>query len=131
MVQVEGAEDAGMGGAPGRAEPGALRGTDDVVRLTVPSEADFVAVVRLTVQAVAARAGCTDDARSRLRAAAGAAFFELAAEAGPSGSVVVELRTEGERVGVDLTAVPPGGAAPGAVGRSVHVDCELPPPAAG
>jgi hypothetical protein len=98
---------------------------DDLIRLTVPAELDFVAVVRLTAQAVAARCGCTDDARSRLVAATGSAFFELADETGPGGSVLVELHTDDDRVLVELTARPaPGdGVEPGGR-RTVHVAVE-------
>lgn len=97
----------------------------DVVRLTVPAEADFVAVVRLTVQAIAARSGCTDDARSRLRAAVGSAFFELAHEVGAGGTVRVELQVDPARVVVDLAGLPPSGGDD--VRRSVHVEVEHPP----
>jgi hypothetical protein len=100
---------------------------DDLIRLTVPTEPDFVAVVRLTVQAVAARCGCTDDARSRLVAAAGSAFFDLAVEAGSGGSVLVELHTDDDRVLVDLTARPAPGNGDDPLGRrTVQVEVEDP-----
>ncbi len=96
----------------------------DVVRLTVPAEADYVAVVRLTVQAIAARSGCTDDARSRLRAAVGAAFFELVHEVGTGGAVRVELQVDPTRLVVDLAGRAPSGDG---ARRTVHVEVEHPP----
>lgn len=96
----------------------------DVVRLTVPAEADHVAVVRLTVQAIAARSGCSDDARSRLRAAVGTAFFELVHEVGAGGAVRVELQVDPDRLVVDLTGLTSSGDEDAR--RSVHVEVEHP-----
>jgi hypothetical protein len=123
VARVEKADDAETGSAG----PGAASAPDDLVRLTVPAEADFVAVVRLTVQAIAARAGCTDDERSRLRAAAGTAYFEAAADAGPEGTVLVELHTEGHRVLVGLTAVPARSEPTRSGTRMVEAAAELAP----
>lgn len=99
----------------------------DLVRLTVPAEDDFVALVRLTVQAIAARSGCLDDARSRLRAAVGSAFFDLVHELGGEGSVRVELRVDPQRVVVDLAGVGGAGELVDARRRTVHVEVEHPP----
>lgn len=77
------------------------------IRLTVPAQPDYVQVVRIAVRVVAGRAGCTDDARSRLQAAAGAAFFELIDRAAPTATIVTALTTEPERMVVALAADPP------------------------
>lgn len=64
---------------------------DEVARdivLTVPGEPDFVTLVRIAARIVAGRAGRDADARSRLQADAGAAFFALA-EGAPAGTTVV------------------------------------------
>lgn len=103
----------------------ATEASDDIVRLTVPAEGDFVAIVRLIVQAVAARSGCTDDTRSRLRAAVGSAFFELAHDVGPEGAVLVELEVDPAGVAVDLTGLSSGtGNGPR---RTVRVEVDHPP----
>lgn len=77
-------------------------GTPEHVRLTVPAEADLVQVVRVAVRIVAGRAGCSDDARSRLQAAAGAAFFQLLEPSEHGGTVVITLTALPERMLVEL-----------------------------
>lgn len=64
---------------------------DEVARdivLTVPGEPDFVTLVRIAARIVAGRAGRDADARSRVQADAGTAFFALA-EGAPAGTTVV------------------------------------------
>lgn len=87
-----------------------------VIRLTVPGEADFVQVVRVAVRVVAGRAGCSDDARSRLQAAVGAAFFAVLDHAGPGGSVAAVLRFGEDRMEVEVgTGQPTAAVDPAAV----------------
>ena len=82
----------------------------DAIRLTVPARPDFVQVVRVAVRVVAGRAGCSDDARSRLQAAAGAAFFEVV-DRSAAGARVLTTLTGGEgRMRVSMTADPPPSA---------------------
>ena len=76
----------------------------DTIRLTVPAEADFVSVLRVAARVVAGRAGGGDDARSRLLAATGAAFFAILRDAGASGSVITTLRTDGSRTVLEMTS---------------------------
>jgi hypothetical protein len=86
-----------------------VTGADDleVIRLTVPAGPEFVQVVRVAVRIVAGRAGCSDDARSRLQAAVGAAFFEVVDRAPADSSVVAVLTSGDGRTTVDLSAEPP------------------------
>jgi hypothetical protein len=73
----------------------------DIV-LTVPGEPDFVTLVRIAARIVAGRAGHDADARSRLQAKAGAAFFALTGGASTGTTVVVRLLVEEEAVGIEL-----------------------------
>ena len=81
--------------------------TPEPVRLSVPAEADLVQVVRVAVRVVAGRAGCSDDARSRLQAAAGAAFFQVIDRAPSGATVVVTLTAEPDRMVVELRSATP------------------------
>lgn len=78
----------------------------EVIRLTVPAQADYVQVVRIAVRVVAGRAGCSDDARSRLQAAVGTAFFEVIDRAEPGATIVTTLTTEADRMTAALAADP-------------------------
>lgn len=80
---------------------------DEVIRLSVPARNEQVQVVRAAVRAVGGRAGCSDDARSRLQAAVGAAFFEVVERAAPDANVRTEMRIEPARALVRLGADPP------------------------
>jgi hypothetical protein len=68
---------------------------DDIV-LTVPGEPDFVSLVRIAARIVAGRAGHDADARSRLQAAVGTAFFALTEEASADSAVAMHLRVGGD-----------------------------------
>ena len=77
--------------------PSRARATEPyVIRLAVPARPEFVQVLRVAVRVVAGRAGCSDDVRSRLQAAVGAAFFEAVdrAEAGARIDAVLEPRDD-------------------------------------
>jgi anti-sigma regulatory factor (Ser/Thr protein kinase) len=82
---------------------------DEAIRLTVPAQPDFVQVVRVAVRVVSGRAGCSDDARSRLQAAVGAAFFEVVDRAG-DGHVRATLTDEDGRLVVAISGEPPSAA---------------------
>lgn len=75
----------------------------DVIRLTVPAEDDFVAVLRVAVRVAAGRAGGGDDTRSRLTATVGSAFFALLRAAGASGSITTEIRVDDGRITLEMT----------------------------
>lgn len=85
-------------------------GAPTTIRLTVPAAPDHLHVLRIAVRVVAGRAGCSDDARSRLQAAVGAGFFELVDRAAPEGTVLAELTSDEGRMAVRLTS--PGSSAP-------------------
>jgi len=74
------------------------------IRLLVPAEVDFVQVVRVAVRILAGRAGCSDDARTRLQAAVGAAFFASLERVGPDAQVSITLEIEATRVAVTVAA---------------------------
>ncbi|MFP5256209.1 MAG: hypothetical protein ACLGI8_10210 [Acidimicrobiia bacterium] len=57
-----------------------------VIRLRVPAEEDYVSLLRATVRVLAGRVGCSDDARSRLQAGVGRAFFALLEDAATVGA---------------------------------------------
>ena len=78
----------------------------ETIRLTVPAQPEFVQVVRVAVRVVSGRAGCSDDARSRLQAAVGAAFFEVVDRVDGSSHVATKLVVEPERIVIELTAEP-------------------------
>jgi len=80
------------------------RRASDEIRLTVPAEVDYVSVLRVATRVVAGRAGFDDDGRSRLLAAAGAAFFALVRDAAATGSVTSLMRTSRHRVVLELSA---------------------------
>lgn len=82
-----------------------------VIRLTVPARDDFVSVLRATVRMVAGRAGCSDDVRSRLQAAAGQAFFALLDTAPAGTSVRTVVHPEDHSVTLDLTPTDPAALA--------------------
>jgi hypothetical protein len=86
--------------------------TAAAIELTVPAHPDFVAVLRVAARAIAGRAGRADDARSRLQAAVGAAFFAMTDSAPPGSAVVAHLRSGAERVEMTLMV---DAAAPGLV----------------
>ena len=72
------------------------------IRLTVPAQPDFVAVLRVAARVLAGRAGREDDARSRLQAEVGAAFFAITERVWSTGNVVAELRADADRVEMTL-----------------------------
>lgn len=72
------------------------------IRLTVPAQPDFVAVLRVAARVLAGRAGREDDARTRLQAAVGAAFFAITERGRSTGVVVAELRSDADRVEITL-----------------------------
>lgn len=63
------------------------------LRLTVPAEADFVPLLRVTVRMGTGRVGWSDDLRARAQAGVGAAFFALVPDDEPDHHVelIVEL----------------------------------------
>ncbi|MET0727725.1 MAG: hypothetical protein ABWZ76_05450, partial [Acidimicrobiales bacterium] len=73
------------------------------IRLTVPAQADFVALLRVTARVVAGRVGFADDARSRLQAAVGDAFFTMLEGAEATSSIVATLHAASGTVTVELT----------------------------
>lgn len=75
----------------------------EAIRLTIPAEDDFVAILRVAARVVAGRAGGGDDIRSRLLAAAGTAFFVLLRQAGASGSITTWLSTDDDRITLEMT----------------------------
>ena len=79
----------------------------ELVRLTVPARQDFVQVVRVAVRVAAGRAGCSDDARSRIQAAVGTAFFALVERSRDEAQVVTALSLEPGRLVVELRSDPP------------------------
>lgn len=73
-------------------------------------------MVRVAVRVAAGRAGCSDDARSRIQAAVGTAFFALVERSEgdvqvlttlslEAGRLTVELRTDPPATGIDTTAL--------------------------
>ncbi len=76
------------------------------IRLTVPAQPDFVAVLRVAARVLAGRAGREDDARTRLQAAVGTAFFAITERVGSTGVVVAELRSDIERVEMTMLVDP-------------------------
>lgn len=72
------------------------------IRLTVPAQPEFVAVLRVAARVLAGRAGRDDDARSRLQAAVGTAFFAITERTGATGEVVAELHADIDRVEMTL-----------------------------
>src|SRR3546814_9491121 len=77
---------------------GTSAGAPTTIRLTVPAAPDHLHVLRIAVRVVAGRAGCSDDARSRLQAAVGAGFFEPVDRAAPEGTVLAELTSDEGRM---------------------------------
>jgi len=81
---------------------------DTTIRLRVPAEEDFVSLLRATVRVVAGRLGCSDDARSRLQAATGRAFFALLEDATTiGGTVSLTVTWDDERVAAEVRCDPP------------------------
>lgn len=79
-----------------------------VIRLRVPAEEDFVSLLRATVRVVAGRVGCSDDARSRLQAGVGRAFFALLEDAATVGATAALTVTWDEhRVCAEVACQPP------------------------
>jgi hypothetical protein len=76
----------------------------EVVRLRVSAHPDLVPVVRAAARIVAGRAGGDDDARSRLQAAVGQAFFAVLEAWSDSEHVVVRLLPSADRITAELTA---------------------------
>ena len=76
----------------------------EVVRLRVSADPDLVPVVRAAARIVAGRSGGDDDARSRLQAAVGQAFFAVLEGWSDSEHVVVRLIASPDRVTAELTA---------------------------
>jgi hypothetical protein len=72
------------------------------IELTVPGEADFVTLVRIAARIVAGRAGRDADARSRLQAEAGAAFFALTEATPPGATVTIRLQVADDEVRIEL-----------------------------
>lgn len=88
--------------------------TDDVaepeavIRLRVPAEEDYVSLLRATVRVVAGRVGCSDDARSRLQAGVGRAFFALLEDAATVGATAALTVTwDEDRVSAEVACDPP------------------------
>jgi hypothetical protein len=96
-----------------------------VIRLAVPAEADFVQVVRIAVRVVAGRAGCSDDSRSRLQAAVGAAYFAVLDRALPDAPVAATLRISEERVEVEVRTEQPTSALDPAAAVGLADGCQL------
>ena len=81
---------------------------DAVIRLRVPAVEDHVSLLRATVRVVAGRVGCSDDARSRLQAGTGRAFFALLEDAATiGGTVTLTVTWDDERVAAELACDPP------------------------
>jgi hypothetical protein len=81
---------------------------DAVIRLRVPAVQDHVSLLRATVRVVAGRVGCSDDARSRLQAGIGRAFFALLEDAATvGGTVTLTVTWDDERVTAQLACEPP------------------------
>lgn len=79
-----------------------------VIRLRVPAEEDFVSLLRATVRVVAGRVGCSDDARSRLQAGVGRAFFALLEDAATVGAVAsLTITWDDARVCAEVACEPP------------------------
>lgn len=79
----------------------------ELVRLTVPARQEFVQVVRVGVRVAAGRAGCSDDARSRIQAAVGTAFFALVERSNDDVQVLTTLSLEPGRLSVEMRTDPP------------------------
>lgn len=80
---------------------------DSVIRLRVPAEEDYVSLLRATVRVVAGRLGCSDDARSRLQAATGRAFFALLEDpATIGGTVCLTVTWDDARVTAEVRCDP-------------------------
>lgn len=78
-----------------------------VIRLRVPAEEDYVSLLRATVRVVAGRVGCSDDARSRLQAGVGRAFFALLEDAATVGATATLTVTwDEDRVVAEVTCDP-------------------------
>ena len=73
------------------------------VRLTVPAQPDFVTLLRVTARVVAGRVGLADDARSRLQAAVGDAFFTMLNGAESTSAIVATLHAMAGSVVIELT----------------------------
>lgn len=84
------------------AAPASRATQPDVIRLAVPARPEFVQVLRVAVRVVAGRAGCSDDVRSRLQAAVGAAFFEAVDRGEPGARIVALLEPRDDRMAVAL-----------------------------
>lgn|GEM_PF-4157090 len=81
---------------------------DAVIRLRVPAEEDYVSLLRATVRVVAGRVGCSDDARSRLQAGVGRAFFALLEDATTVGATAALTVTwDDTRVCAEVACEPP------------------------
>ena len=82
---------------------------EDVIRLQVPAQEDYVSLLRATARVVAGRLGCPDDARTRLQAATGIAFFALledvaAAGIADPGAVRLQVSWDDDRVTAELSS---------------------------
>lgn len=81
--------------------------SDAVIRLRVPAEEDYVSLLRATVRVVSGRLGCSDDARSRLQAGTGRAFFALLEDASTiGGSVCLTVTWDRQRVTAEVACDP-------------------------
>jgi hypothetical protein len=81
---------------------------DATIRLRLPAQQDFVSLARATVRVVAGRVGCSDDARTRLQAATGLAYFVLLdALAGEPATVTLTMTWDTARVTASLGSTPP------------------------
>ncbi len=76
------------------------------LRLTVPAEANFVPLLRVTVRMSAGRVGWSDDLRARAQAGVGAAFFVLVPDDAPQHRVelTVEVDPDGLHLVLSTTA---------------------------
>jgi hypothetical protein len=72
------------------------------LRLTVPAEADFVRLLRVTVRMGAGRMGWSDDLRAKAQAGVGAAFFALVPDDDPASSVELTVEMGPDELHMDL-----------------------------
>jgi hypothetical protein len=74
----------------------------------VPAVADFVSVLRVASRVLAGRAGRRADARTRLQASVGTAFFAIVERSAPGTSVVTLLAADADRVELTFLLDPSG-----------------------
>lgn len=117
-----------MNGSAGRPWQSAGVGDDGgPIRLSVPATADFVSVLRVASRVLAGRAGRRADARSRLQAAVGTAFFAIVDRAAPGTSVVTLLAADADKVELTFLLEPSGEPLTSAALAGLVTDHELSP----